>query len=109
MNNNDIKSVRYCFTIHNYTKEELKKFHQFAQSLEKHRFIAYGLEVAPDTGTPHIQGYVELNKSQRFTFLHKYFNIKRSARLHALRIPCIVASFFIQKSYSLVVASGSTQ
>jgi hypothetical protein len=80
MNNNDIKSARYCFTIHNYTKEELKSFHQFAQSLEKHRFIAYGLEIAPDTGTPHIQGYIELNSAQRFTFLHNYFNIKRNKK-----------------------------
>jgi hypothetical protein len=76
----DIKSSRYIFTIHNYSKEELKSFHQLAQALAKHRFIAYGLEVAPDTGTPHIQGYIELNQSQRFTFLHNYFNIKRNGK-----------------------------
>lgn len=75
------KSRRYCFTIHNYTVEELARFHVLAESLEKHRFIVYGLEIAPDTGTKHIQGYIELNTAQRFTFLHSYINIRRNDEL----------------------------
>lgn len=78
MTEKDIKTRRYCFTIHNYTKKDLKRFDLLAESLEKHRYICYGLEVAPETGTEHIQGYVELNNAQRFTFLHKYFNFTRN-------------------------------
>lgn len=81
MDKKDIKTNRYCFTIHNYTRDELKQFHQLAQSLEKHRFIAYGLETAPDTRTKHIQGYIEFKTAQRFTFLHKYINIKRDKKV----------------------------
>jgi hypothetical protein len=74
----EIKSRRYVYTIHNYTKKDLNRFHKLAKSLKKHRYICYGLEIAPDTGTPHIQGYIELNSAQRFTFLHNYFDFKRN-------------------------------
>lgn len=77
MDDKDFKSRRYCYTIHNYTKRDLKRFHKLAESLEKHRYICYGLEIAPDTGTEHIQGYIELNNSQRFTYLHNYFDFKK--------------------------------
>jgi hypothetical protein len=77
----DIKSRRYCYTIHNYTKKDLKRFHKLAESLEKHRYICYGLEVAPDTGTPHIQGYIELNSAQRLSYLHNYFNFTRNGEM----------------------------
>lgn len=82
----DIKSRRYCFTIHNYTKKDLVQFNKLAESLEKHRYICYGLEVAPDTGTQHIQGYIELNQAQRFTFLQNYFNFTRNGKLNKFHI-----------------------
>ncbi len=81
MSEKDTKSRRYCFTIYNYTKAELKRFQALAKSLEKHRYMAYGLEIAPDTKTPHIQGYIELNSAQRLTFLHSYFNFKRKNKI----------------------------
>lgn len=81
MSDKNTKSTRYCFTIHNYAKVELKKFHTLAESLEKHRYISYGLEIAPDKKTPHIQGYIELKSAQRFTFLHNYFSFKRKEKI----------------------------
>lgn len=75
------KSRRFCFTIHNYTLAELKRFHSLAESLKEHRYISYGLEIAPDRKTRHIQGYIELNSAQRFTFLHNYFNFKRNKKV----------------------------
>tara|TARA_B100000745_G_scaffold296224_1_gene241315 strand:- start:532 stop:1479 length:948 start_codon:yes stop_codon:yes gene_type:complete len=78
--NKEYKTNRYCFTIHNYTKKDLKRFHKLAETLENHRYICYGLEVAPDTGTEHIQGYIELNASQRFTYLHNYFDFTKNGK-----------------------------
>lgn len=86
MTDQAIKTRRYCFTIHNYTKSNLKRFHVLAAALEKHHYICYGLEVAPDTGTKHIQGYIELNQAQRFTYLHKYFNFTRNGKLNKFHI-----------------------
>jgi hypothetical protein len=81
MNKKEGKSRNYCFTINNYSEKDLKRFHVLAESLEKHRYICYGLEVAPSTGTKHIQGYVELSIAQRLTFLHNYFNFKKGKQL----------------------------
>lgn len=75
-----LKSRRYCFTIPNYTEEDLERFHTLAASLEKHCYICYGLEVA-ESGLPHIQGYVELNSAQRFAYLQKYFAFKKDDKL----------------------------
>ncbi|HVB19828.1 MAG TPA: hypothetical protein VNF51_00875 [Candidatus Paceibacterota bacterium] len=70
------KSRRLCFTVPNYSQEDLERFHKLAESLEKHRYICYGLEIA-ETGLPHIQGYIEFNTAQRYAYLQKYFNFKK--------------------------------
>lgn len=53
-----VQSRRWVFTLNNYTPEEeasLKKnFHA------NFSYMIYGHEVAPTTGTPHLQGYMEL-------------------------------------------------
>lgn len=81
MSNQDIKSRRYCFTIHNYTKKDLVRFGDLALSLVHHRYICYGLEIAPETKTEHIQGYIELNQAQRLTYLQNYFNFMKNGKL----------------------------
>jgi len=54
----------WCFTLNNYTllDEDLIK-----TTLKSYaRYIVYGREIAPDTGTPHLQGYVYFhNQRQR--------------------------------------------
>jgi len=80
------KNRRFCFTVNNYTETDLKEFHLLAESLGKHRYICYGLEVAPTTGTKHIQGYIETNDAQRFTFLHNYFDFNRNDKLNKFHI-----------------------
>lgn len=74
------KSRRFCFTIPNYTEEDLERFHNLAASLEKHCYVCYGLETG-ETGFPHIQGYVELNQVQRYAYLQKYFDFRKEGKL----------------------------
>lgn len=57
---------RWCFTWNNYPGtafEDLKVL--------KYKFLICGLEIAPTTGTPHIQGYVEFTGGTRFSTLKK--------------------------------------
>lgn len=75
------KSRNYVFTINNYTKKSLKQFCDVAVSLSKHDYIAYGLEIAPTTGTKHIQGYIQLNTPLSYGSLHKYFNLQHRGKL----------------------------
>lgn len=54
----------WCFTLNNYTKKDEDDLQNVITGFA--RYIVYGREVAPDTGTPHLQGYVYFhNQRQR--------------------------------------------
>ena len=95
-----IKSRNYIFTINNYTKSMFKKLELKACTLEKHSYICYGLEEAPETGTKHIQGYVELKDNQRFTFLHNYFDLKKKGKKEKFHIQPAKGTAEQNKRYS---------
>jgi hypothetical protein len=68
----------WCFTLNNYTSEDITKLDQLDC-----RYIIYGKEVAPDTGTPHLQGYIQGKRSQRLSWLKK--NIHPTAHFEIAR------------------------
>lgn len=49
------KTRGHVFTVQNYTDENLLKLKAAAQHAV---YLVYGKEIAPETGTPHLQGYV---------------------------------------------------
>lgn len=106
MSNQDIKSRRYCFTIHNYIKKDLGRFHKLASGLDNHRYICYGLEIAPETKTEHIQGYIELNEAQRLTYLQNYFNFKRNGKL--LKFHIEIANGTVEQNKNYVSKGGNS-
>lgn len=59
-----------AFTLNNYTEEEIKSL----KECDKFSFIIFGKEVCPTTGTPHLQGYVELKDQMRLSGLKKINN-----------------------------------
>lgn len=61
--------VRYCFTFNNYTDEDVALIQDFAE--EHTRYLIFGKEIAPTTGTPHLQGFFILKKKNRMTWLVK--------------------------------------
>lgn len=61
------KGVRaYCFTVNNYTDEDEVQL----DSLEC-KYMIYGHEICPTTGTPHLQGYVYLSFQRTMSALSK--------------------------------------
>lgn len=56
------------FTINNYTPELIIKL---LEPNEKIQYITFQEEIAPTTLTPHLQGYIELNKAQRLSAYKK--------------------------------------
>lgn len=54
----------FVFTHNNFIDKDLEFWNNY-----KCRYIIYGKEIAPTTGTPHLQGYVELHKRVRFSTL----------------------------------------
>lgn len=59
----------WCFTWNNYTDENI----DWLKYKFDCRYLIFGLEIAPNTGTKHIQGYFQLEKATRMTGLKKLF------------------------------------
>jgi len=53
----------WCFTLNNYTEQDEEHIKHVLTSFA--RYIIYGREVAPETGTPHLQGYVYFNNARQ--------------------------------------------
>lgn len=52
-----VRSKNYCFTLNNYTDDDEKRLEELECS-----YLVYGRELAPTTGTPHLQGYIQFAK-----------------------------------------------
>lgn len=68
-------AVNYCFTLNNPTLDE-ESFLQV--TLEEVVYITYGRETG-ESGTPHLQGYLELSKKMSVVALKK---LLKNPRLH---------------------------
>jgi hypothetical protein len=53
----------WCFTLNNYNPQDEENIQNVIASFA--RYIVYGREVAPETGTPHLQGYVYFNNARQ--------------------------------------------
>jgi hypothetical protein len=60
------KSRTYVFTLNNYNDENEQTIQNIAC-----KYLIYGREIAPSTGTPHLQGYVKFDNA-------KYFNATKN-------------------------------
>lgn len=59
------RSRNFCFTINNYTQDDIERINNL-----ECMYMAHSLEVG-DSGTPHIQGYLELHNASTITALSK--------------------------------------
>jgi hypothetical protein len=66
------QSKHWCFTVNNPTKanEEQIQSLSYKEGIE---FIKYGREIAPTTGTPHLQGYAIVKKKKYAAGMRKLF------------------------------------
>lgn len=56
----------YCFTLNNYTQEDIENVDKFDCT-----YMLYSKEIAPTTGTPHLQGYLEMKEAKTMKSLCK--------------------------------------
>lgn len=64
----------WCFTCNNYTDESLEQLRS-VHAKGKTAFLVWSQEVAPETGTPHLQGYVAFTKQTRLEAAKKLLGI----------------------------------
>lgn len=60
---------RFCFTLNNYTESDYDIIKLFLITNCKYGIV--GKELAPNTGTPHLQGFCNLQKPMRFSTIKK--------------------------------------
>lgn len=68
---------RVCFTLNNYTEAEITHIQSFL--MERARSAIYGKEIAPTTGTPHLQGAALFHKQVLFSTLKKHPGFRRAS------------------------------
>lgn len=66
-NQNGSTNRNWCFTLNNWTMEEYSALLEY----EKPNYVVIGKETAPDTGTPHLQGYMYFKTPVRLSQLKK--------------------------------------
>lgn len=67
-------SKNWCITWNNYPEDWKEKLEDLTFGRKKEKLVNYwiaGKEEAPETGTPHLQMYIQLTKRQRLTALQK--------------------------------------
>ena len=72
------KSRSYPFTINNYTEDELATLNSLPIAELNIRYICFGKEIAPETGTPHLQGYIYLVNPRTMVALHRIPGLARA-------------------------------
>ncbi len=65
----------FVFVLNNYTEEEVVKL----VPNDAVRYIVYQREVGEETGTPHLQGYLQTYNRKRFGGVHKATGVPRLA------------------------------
>jgi len=55
-----LKARNWTFTINNYTDEDIKLIASW-EKVKDFKCLMYGKEIAPSTGTPHLQGFICFN------------------------------------------------
>lgn len=65
---NNPREYAWTFTLNNYTEDDIAQL----QALDC-KYMVFGKEIAPETGTPHLQGYVYFKSERYFNGVRKLF------------------------------------
>lgn len=71
----------YCFTLNNYDNDAQEQLNTYP----KFSYLVYGKEVAPTTGTPHLQGYFEMENASTISALIKKLDKCKGIHLTAAK------------------------
>lgn len=96
------RNKNYCFTLNNYTEDNVRGLIEDYNN-GKYRFLCFGFETAPTTGTPHLQGYVELKNGRGMDSLNKDKGFANKANLQIRNGTKIQAITYCAKVYGALL------
>ncbi len=67
--------INWTFTLNNYRQEDFTALDELFLS-GKFKYMIYGKEICPTTGTPHLQGFLQMAKKIRFRGLKQLLGDK---------------------------------
>jgi len=70
----------FCFTINNWRPAEREKL-TTAEFTQRLTYLVFGEEIAPTTGTPHLQGYIHFIDAKTLSAAQKYVGKRSSLRV----------------------------
>jgi len=62
----------WCFTIHNWSEDDIQTLRDIVE-YECPKYMIWGKEICPTTGTPHLQGYIYFESARTFSSVLKKF------------------------------------
>ena len=75
-------TLAYCFTLNNYSPDDVSVLYTPNEHIT---YLIGGHEIAPTTGTPHIQGYFQLAQEVNFTTMRNWGEPWNRMRFSAAR------------------------
>lgn len=63
------RSRGWCFTVNNYTDGQIDMLNSIP--VDSFHYLCFGKEIAPTTGTPHLQGYVRFSSIKSFVAVRR--------------------------------------
>jgi len=91
-----IMNRNWCFTLNNYTTQELQELANLKETSDKVKYLIYGQEVG-DGGTPHLQGYIEFKHNFRQSRIKKCFRCFSRSHLETRKGSAYQAAEYCKK------------
>lgn len=86
-NRSSVRAVNWCFTLNNYTDDDINKIQNLSTVCQ---YIVFGKEVG-DSGTPHLQGFIQFKERNRFSQAKSLINER--AHVEHARHPAEAATY----------------
>ncbi|AOW44153.1 Rep [Mouse associated cyclovirus 1] len=64
-----VRRARWCFTTNNYTDDDIYRLRTLGNAISTNGYLLFGYEIAPQTGTRHLQGYVRFPQPRTFPWV----------------------------------------
>lgn len=79
------RSRKWCFTLNNYSQEDINKLTALVPEMAT--YLIFGKEIAPSSGTPHLQGFIYFKQAISMN------TIKRSTTLTTIHLEVARGTF----------------